>query len=152
MIKNKKNILITIILGLYSNMYSQSDGIINSSANYSGYMSYNTGEVFVVFKIQNEDIISKPLETPPKEKDNLLEDVDDIIVYPNPVSVILNISSISGKPVAEIFIFSSEGKMVLNQKVINNQIDLSRLAQGTYILKTDVASPKTFKIIKKWEK
>lgn len=66
MIKNKKNILITIILGLYSNMYSQSDGIINSSANYSGYMSYNTGEVFVVFKIQNEDIVSKPLETPPK--------------------------------------------------------------------------------------
>lgn len=65
------------------------------------------------------------------------------------MSAILNISSISGKPVAEIFIFSSEGKMVLNQKVINNQIDLSRLAQGTYILKTDVASPKTFKIIKK---
>ncbi|MEZ0006327.1 hypothetical protein ABH942_001697 [Flavobacterium sp. 28YEA47A] len=148
MIGNTKKMLTLIALGLYSSMFSQSEGIVGSSANYSGCMSYNTGEVFVVFKIQNEDLVSKPLETPPKEKENLLKDVDDIIVYPNPVSAILNISSISGKSVGEIFIFSSEGKMVLNQEVINNQIDLSRLAQGTYILKTDVASPKTFKIIK----
>ncbi|WP_158629458.1 T9SS type A sorting domain-containing protein [Flavobacterium microcysteis] len=148
MIGNRKNLLTLIALGLYSSMFSQSEGIVGSSANYSGYMSFNTGEVFVVFKIQNEDIVSKSIEIIPKEQENLLEDVDDIIVYPNPVSAILNISSISGKPVGEIFIFSSEGKMVLNQEVVNNQIDLSRLAQGTYILKTDISSSKTFKIIK----
>ncbi len=148
MIGNRKNMLTLIVLGLYSSMFSQSEGIVSSSANYSGYMSCNTGEVFVVFKIQNEDLVSKPLEVTPKEQESLLEEVDDIIVYPNPVLAILNISSISGKPVGEIFIFSSEGKMILNQEVINNQIDLSRLAQGTYMLKTDVASPKTFKIIK----
>ena len=59
---------------------------------------------------------------------------DRITIYPNPVSNVVNISSLKG--IEMINIFSVDGRRMIEQKAIagKNTVDISKLARGTYNL------------------
>jgi len=120
-----------------------STSIIDSGAKYSNYVEYNSGEVFVVFNIPGTTIISKT--------DDGLESLSDnakIRIYPNPVNDILRIIPPNDKNVSKIILSNMDGKVVIEDQVNNNQIDLSRLPSGIYVLKTDLSDTEIFKVIK----
>lgn len=57
---------------------------------------------------------------------------DEILIYPNPVSTILNIKNISAK--ANYKIYSASGRLVSSGLIVNNAIDVSSLINGLYII------------------
>ena len=103
--------------------------------------------MYVIYTILNQPIVSK------YSKD-IVDDLNEksitesVSIYPNPVSNILTIVASDGKKVNKIQLYSMDGKMILDQQIQNNQLDLSNLLQGTYILKTDFSKTTNFKIIK----
>jgi hypothetical protein len=56
----------------------------------------------------------------------------EIILYPNPVSTILNVKNISKK--ANYKIYSAAGQVVSSGFIVNNKIDVSRLTSGLYVI------------------
>ena len=75
--------------------------------------------------------------------------VDRITVYPNPVSNVVNISSLIGTET--ISIFSIDGKKIMEQKASegNNAIDITKLSSGTYnLVISNGAEVSTFKVVK----
>ena len=76
--------------------------------------------------------------------------IDNLKVYPNPVSYILNLSD--SKNITDVKIFNLLGQQVISKIVNNNQtqIDMSELTQGSYFVKvTSDQGLKTIKVIKK---
>ncbi|NMH27482.1 T9SS type A sorting domain-containing protein [Flavobacterium silvaticum] len=68
-------------------------------------------------------------------------------VYPNPVKDILRISGISGNIQASIF--DVNGRLMLNQQINSNGIDLSSLQNGIYLVKvSDDTGTTTQKVVK----
>ena len=61
----------------------------------------------------------------------------ELVIYPNPVSNILNIQNQDGQ-ISEISIFNMLGQQVLKTK--NKQIDVSNFKNGIYILKAKTSS------------
>ncbi len=61
--------------------------------------------------------------------------VNDLIIYPNPTKNELNISSIEEFEEAIYTVFDVSGKRVMNAKLIQNNIDVSTLNAGNYILR-----------------
>ncbi|WP_312077422.1 GEVED domain-containing protein [Chryseobacterium sp.] len=57
---------------------------------------------------------------------------NDIMIYPNPVSTVLNVKNISAK--ASYKIYSSSGRLVSSGFIMNNKIDVSALISGLYII------------------
>ena len=56
----------------------------------------------------------------------------EILIYPNPVSTVLNVKNISKK--ANYKIYSAAGQMVSTGLILNNKIDVSRLINGIYVI------------------
>ncbi|KQS94246.1 GEVED domain-containing protein [Chryseobacterium sp. Leaf394] len=56
----------------------------------------------------------------------------DIMIYPNPVSTILNVKNISKK--ANYKIYSAAGQLVSDGLILNNKIDVTRLINGLYVI------------------
>ncbi len=56
----------------------------------------------------------------------------ELIVYPNPTSDYLDISF--GNPLTEFQIFNIYGKLILNGTIENNQINVSNISNGLYVL------------------
>lgn len=82
------------------------------------------------------------------------EDLGGITVYPNPVDDILNVFT-NDKDILGMALFSVNGQRVLVQKVetqlLHQEIDLSYLNKGAYVLQIYVQgehTKKLFKIIK----
>ncbi len=61
--------------------------------------------------------------------------VEDLIMYPNPTKGIINLNATYGFENAIFTVFDLNGKRVLNNTFSSNQIDVSRLAAGHYILR-----------------
>ena len=61
--------------------------------------------------------------------------VNDLILYPNPTKGIINLNTNYGFNEAIYSIFDIGGRRVLNSKFNSNQIDVSELSAGTYILR-----------------
>ncbi|MBM7419269.1 MULTISPECIES: fibronectin type III domain-containing protein [Chryseobacterium] len=59
----------------------------------------------------------------------------DILIYPNPVKSILNVSNISKK--AKYKIYSAAGQIISSGIILNNKIDVSRLINGLYVIDID---------------
>lgn len=59
----------------------------------------------------------------------------DLKLYPNPVKSILNINTSEDLSDALYTIFDTNGKIVLNSKLKTNNIDVSQLSSGNYILR-----------------
>ncbi|MCU7616314.1 fibronectin type III domain-containing protein [Chryseobacterium sp. PBS4-4] len=56
----------------------------------------------------------------------------DIVIYPNPVSTVLNVKNISKK--ANYKIYTAAGQLVSSGFIVNNKIDVSRLSSGLYVI------------------
>jgi phenolic acid decarboxylase len=69
----------------------------------------------------------------------MIEEVvaDHISVYPNPAKYELYIRSDS--PVEKVEIYSPSGRLVASEHRFNGKIDVSRLSEGVYVLRMQVA-------------
>jgi hypothetical protein len=142
--------LIFCLIGVISNISSQPfqlDLVVNSCSNYNEYISFNSGEVYVIFNFQNDTIVSKetnqPIET---STENLYN--ESIFIFPNPVENIITIETKNNKVPTRILILSLNGALIIDSEIKNNKIDLSNLLSGTYLLKLDIDYSKTYKFIK----
>ena len=70
-----------------------------------------------------------PTSLPPIQNDRQVK------VYPNPASNVLNISLPSTYSNAVVSIFSIAGQMVYSERFTGNSMDISRLANGSYIVR-----------------
>ena len=61
--------------------------------------------------------------------------VNNLQVYPNPATDILNITKVSDK--ATYTIYSMSGQTVNKGKVVNNKVQVSQLQKGVYIIAVD---------------
>ncbi|WP_353148852.1 fibronectin type III domain-containing protein [Chryseobacterium sp.] len=59
----------------------------------------------------------------------------DILIYPNPVSSVLYVKNISKK--AKYKMYDAVGQIVANGILLNNQVNVSRLINGVYIIDID---------------
>jgi hypothetical protein len=66
-----------------------------------------------------------------KSATNLLNQTD-ILIYPNPVSTVLNVKNISKR--ANYKIYSAAGQLVSNGIILNNKIDVHALINGVYMI------------------
>ena len=63
-------------------------------------------------------------------KDNI---TDNILLYPNPVSNILHTKNIANG--AQVLIFTTNGKLVKLSHITDNQLNISELKSGVYLIK-----------------
>lgn len=76
--------------------------------------------------------------------------VDDLIIYPNPTTGILNLNTTYGFEKAIYTVFDMTGRRVLNSAFTSNTINVADLSAGYYILRVmDGNKIKTQKFIKK---
>jgi hypothetical protein len=61
-------------------------------------------------------------------------------VYPNPATDVLNISLSNGTAIETVNIYNISGKLVNNSKLNGNQIDISQLNNGVYMLEVLTAN------------
>jgi endonuclease I len=66
---------------------------------------------------------------------NDIESNFKIIVYPNPVNHTLFISGLTGDAIASIYDF--QGNLILSKQIIENQLDISNLKTGIYMIKIE---------------
>lgn len=148
----KQIFTIFISFGFIPIIYGQSLSSTNSGAVSNNNLIYSVGEVFVNPTNQNDassgliGAISRIEFT--SLSINEIEINQNLNFYPNPTSnsVFLDIEN---QIIKNIYIYDLNGKLVSIQKNINNQIDLSNLQFGTYIINTDNQNIKSFKIIKR---
>lgn len=141
----KKQLLLTAFITVISccKTFSQTpvlDPIVDSSANTANNLVYDTGEVYVIFNILGQNIVSK---TP----DELA--LTDISIFPNPVTDVVNFIIPKDKSIHRVTLCGIDGKIILDQELVEPQINLSHLPMGVYILKTDLSDTQTFKLIKR---
>jgi ASPIC and UnbV/FG-GAP-like repeat/Secretion system C-terminal sorting domain len=76
--------------------------------------------------------------------------VDDLIIYPNPTTGIININASYGFDTAIYTVFDISGKRILNGKFSENTINVTNIASGNYILRImNEGQIKSQKFIKK---
>jgi hypothetical protein len=70
-------------------------------------------------------------------------------LYPNPVEDILTISRENSTAPARVEMFDINGRLVINQSLLSNQIDVSQLSSGIYTFKlisnNEVVTKKVYK-------
>jgi hypothetical protein len=146
--------ILTIIFGIgfIPIIYSQTISSINSGAISNNSLIHSVGDVFVIPLNQNDassgiiGAISRIEFTSLGINELVL--TNELKFYPNPTSSSVFLE-LRNEIVKQIYIFDLYGKLIENKNNINNQIDLSNLQTGTYIIKTDNQNIKSFKIIKR---
>lgn len=130
--------------------YGQSLSSTNSGAVSNNNLIYSVGEIFVVPTNQTSSgLIGVVSIIEFTSLDiNEIEFSQNFKFYPNPTSNSLYLE-LENEVIKDIYIFDLNGKLIISQKNINNQINLSDLQTGTYLIKTDSKNIKSFKIIKR---
>ncbi|MFZ4796248.1 MAG: ice-binding family protein [Bacteroidia bacterium] len=59
---------------------------------------------------------------------------EKLFVYPNPATNILNISVSNMTAIEDINIYDTSGKLIISSQTNNNQIDISKLTNGVYMI------------------
>lgn len=116
-------------------LYSTQAGaaITNPCGTYDTYGEFEDYNVVVTDVLSTNDVAN------PK---------DDIQIYPNPVSDVLNITNISDK--ATFKIYSAAGQLVQSGNINNKQVNVSSLIKGAYVITIeDKNISKNNKFIKK---
>jgi len=67
-----------------------------------------------------------------KKPANSLLNQDDILIYPNPVSTVLNVKNISKR--ANYKIYSTAGQLITSGIILNNKVDVHALINGVYMI------------------
>ena len=65
------------------------------------------------------------------------EALTSVVIYPNPVKDIINIETPVDLTSRIATVFDITGKKVLNKKLVNNTLDVSNLASGSYVLRLE---------------
>ncbi|MCB9227652.1 MAG: T9SS type A sorting domain-containing protein [Chitinophagales bacterium] len=148
----KKTILLTLSLGL-SYAYCQDLYSINNGAVSSNNLIYTVGEIFVLPVSDPNEASSGTIGAVSRIEFfvtglNELTILENVTAYPNPTSNSVFIETENEKFNA-ISIYDLSGRLVENKNVINNQVDLSSLQTGTYLIQTNNQKIQSFKIIKK---
>ncbi len=65
------------------------------------------------------------------------ETLEGVQIYPNPVTNVLNIQTTSDLGDKIVTVFNINGKRVLNEKLINNTLEVSTLQSGMYFLRLE---------------
>ena len=61
---------------------------------------------------------------------------NNVVIYPNPATNVLNFSTPSGDTLSNVAIYDSLGKEIkISNSVLNNKLDISELSNGLYIAK-----------------
>jgi uncharacterized Ntn-hydrolase superfamily protein len=74
--------------------------------------------------------------------------LDKVSIYPNPASTILFISNSSPYSIAKISIKNMMGQTLLYQEKDNNQLDISMLKEGVYVVEVELKGGTKVKAIK----
>lgn len=125
-------------------------------ANASNSINFTIGEPLIGLVANNESVDqgfwAGSLQVEPITVE---EDLNGILIYPNPVEEELNIYAGTNK-IYGITLFAVNGKRALKKKVdsflIEHKINTSHLAKGMYVLRLfiqDSNQEKLFKVIKK---
>jgi len=77
-----------------------------------------------------------------KNNGTIVENVSNTIlsIYPNPATDVLNISLSNGTSIETVNIYNVSGKLVNNTKLNGNQIDISQLNNGVYMVEVITAN------------
>jgi len=143
-----KQVFISIFLLCSINIYSQSS--VNSGANSGEQLIYAVGEIYVV--PEDIDDASSGTIGSVSRIEFLITELDEIVsfdevnIYPNPTknAVYIETEEIN---IEYIFIYDANGRLISKKFVNNNQINLTTLQTGIYIIK--INDTKTaFKIVK----
>ncbi|MDG4652788.1 GEVED domain-containing protein [Chryseobacterium arthrosphaerae] len=86
-------------------------------------LSFKNGEVEDYSVRISKNVISNPLNQ------------DDILIYPNPVSSVLYVKNIGKR--AKYKIYSAVGQVIAEGILLNNQINVSKLINGVYVIDID---------------
>ncbi|WP_439153285.1 T9SS type A sorting domain-containing protein [Winogradskyella sp.] len=100
-------------------------GVYSVEACYSNLKVYNNPPVFTL-STQDHEIL-------PEFK-----------LYPNPVKNQLYITNNKGLDIDQIYIYTLQGKVVKTSRNYENSIDLSKLAEGMYLLKLETKNGESF--------
>ncbi len=74
--------------------------------------------------------------------------LNDLIIYPNPVQNIITLDGWNNYPLT-IELIDISGKIILRKEILSNELDLSNIKTGIYILKVkNNAGIETYKIMK----
>lgn len=118
--------------------------VIRESASHFNNPTYNMGYGIPDFGLALNALIQLDVEQ------QMLENL--FAVYPNPVTMEINISFPKGADQAEFVLYNVLGEIVLKTKIspLKNRLDVSRLTSGMYIASiTSNNKTTSFKIIKK---
>lgn len=143
-----------IIFGLtilWANIQAQNNiGGTNSGASANNNNPYSIGEIFVIGTNPNQNqsgTMGAYSAIVLKTTNGILSiEEKNIEVFPNPAKNELNIKFKKSQIKSNVLIFDLSGKQVATKKIENNQIDLSELTFGTYLLKLNEQT--TIKITK----
>jgi FtsP/CotA-like multicopper oxidase with cupredoxin domain len=64
---------------------------------------------------------------------------NNLAIYPNPISNILNITLNDKQAIKNVEIFNTYGQKIMPQSMLNHSIDISNLSAGTYYLRVQTA-------------
>lgn len=114
----------------------------SNGSMFMNYMDYVDDACMAFFTLGQKEIMRNTLAGPRLSLlsasgcGNLVEIVDVISVYPNPVSKYFTITS-SLVPIDEVEVYNVLGQLVKTQKLVqtNNLIDIEDLSSGTYYLR-----------------
>lgn len=148
----KKTILLILHIGL-TYAYSQNIYSTNNGANSSNDLIYTVGEIFVLPLSNSNNTNSGTIGAVSSIKFFVtglseLTILKNVSTYPNPTSNSIFIET-EFEYFKSIFIYNLNGQLIANKNIVNNQVDLTLLPSGTYLIKTDNKKIKPFKIIKK---
>jgi len=135
--------------GAYSGSFTSETGILsvtvaNLAANQTIYFGVG---IWADPKVLDFDVTNFTV-TPPGLGVSELTD-EKVKLFPNPVADMLNISGL--KDVSDVAVYNLLGQEVIKQsKLEKQQVDVSGLAPGTYLVKINTdATTETYKIVKK---
>lgn len=69
-----------------------------------------------------------------KQNNQVVDSVNRIIVYPNPVNSVLFIKSSNNATIDKVIVVDLLGRVILEETPVNNQINVEQFASGTYII------------------
>lgn len=129
--------------------FDKISGIGNSSIKLSVSENNSANYRNATIRILSESGDSKTIIVTQKSKSTGIthESLSDIKIYPNPAQSMLSIEG--GKPNGQISIYDTSGRLLLKATNQNNQVDISSLNSGLYIIRiespTEIANRKFIK-------
>jgi len=135
--------------------YSQSlMGNLNSGGVSGQDLMYTVGEIYVIPDDpdqQNSGTLGMLYQTSLQVlgAGEVIVKQDKVSVYPNPTADYITLQISSQEKPKEVSVYDLSGKLVMQQAISNDRIDLSSLMKGIYLLVFKNSDLKPVKIIKK---